>query len=99
MTVREIASSSAEGCGRERDLSSSAGVWGSEGSEYADLRRLEAVVSSEVEGRLVVELELLEDLSCALHAASRDLAAFSSEMAVESVGRSDEAISDILQTR
>lgn len=90
----EIASSSSEGCGRASEASNSCGVWGAESSAYADLARFE-------EGRALSEARLLPaeeagDLRWALQAARRDLAAFSSEMAVVRAGAVEDAMSDIL---
>ncbi len=95
-----MASSSAEGCGRDKEASISEGVTGSEGREYAEVRvgRLEDEDRDSVAGRFeLLEDEVELDLRCALHAVRRDLAAFSSEMAAVRVGREDEAMDDILE--
>jgi hypothetical protein len=93
----EIASSSSEGWGRARDASSSCEVWGAESREYADFVRLEEE-ESEVSALRLDALESAGDLRYTLQAASRDLAAFSSEMAVVRAGTVEAAMSDILES-
>ena len=72
----EIASSSSDGCGRASEASSSCGVCGSESREYADFVRL--AEGRELSDARFVAGELEGDFRCALQAARRDLAAFSS---------------------
>jgi hypothetical protein len=79
--------------GKAREASSSAGVCGSFDSSYADLCFFEEEERDSEAGRFVAEPGLRE----ALHAERRALAAFSSEMAVAIVERSDPAIWDILK--
>ncbi len=90
-----IASWSAEGCGNSREASSSEGVCGSTESSYADLGRFDEELSVEDAARLTPEL-VESDVRWALHAARRDLAALGSDRAVAMVGRSEAAISDML---
>ena len=91
----EIASSSSEGCGRASEASSSCGVWGAESREYADFVRFEE--GRELSEERLLAVESVGDLRCALQAARRDLAAFSSDMAVIRAGTVEAAMSDILE--